>query len=402
MDVPKTSLPVHGEPPTPHARAGVAFALPGSEGKSMVSRADTRQVMVGDVPVGGGAPVSVQSMCTTATRDIDATVAQIHDLEAAGVEIIRVAVPHEDDARALGEIRRQINVPLVADIHFGDRYALIAAEQGVDKLRLNPGNIGRRENVERVVAVCTERGIPIRIGVNAGSLEKEIVEKYRYPTAAGLVESALGHVRILEDLNFHDIIVSLKASDVNMAIEAYVGFARERPYPLHVGITEAGPVKQGTIKSSVGIGAILALGIGDTIRVSLTGDPINEVKVGFDILKALDLRVKGPMMVSCPTCGRTEIDLFGIADEVEARLESCSESIKVAVMGCVVNGPGEARDADFGIAGGKGVGLLFRHGRIVRKVREAQLVEALFEEIDKARAAGELSAPSRRHPSGSK
>ena len=363
----------------------------GNEHKPLTPRDETRRVMVGDVPVGGGAPIPVQSMTTTDTHDVDATVKQIHELEAAGVEIIRVAIPHEPDVLALGEIKRQINVPLVADVHFGYRFALMAAEQGVDKLRLNPGNIGGRDKVEQVVKVCKERGIPIRIGVNAGSLEKELIEKYGYPTVAGMVESAISHVQVLEDHDFHDIIVSLKASDAAMAIAAYTVFSRERPYPLHVGITEAGPVKQGTIKSSVGIGAILAQGIGDTIRVSLTGDPVTEVKVGFDILKTLDLRVKGPMIVSCPSCGRVEIDLFIITDEVERRLESYPESIKVAVMGCVVNGPGESQEADFGIAGGKGKGLVYRDGEIVRTVAEGDLVEALFDEIDRARAAGELA-----------
>jgi len=369
----------------------MGYALPGSERKPLILRADTRRVMVGDVPIGGGAPIAVQSMCTTDTHDIDATVAQIHVLAEAGCEIVRVAVPHERDALALGEIRRQIDIPLVADIHFGDRLALIAAGQGADKLRLNPGNIGGRERVERVVKVCKERGIPIRIGVNAGSLEKDLIDKYGYPTAAGMVESALRHVEVLEQQDFRDIVVSLKASDAPMAIQAYAAFARERPYPLHVGITEAGPVKQGTIKSAVGIGAILSLGIGDTIRVSLTGDPVHEVRVGFEILKTLGLRVKGPMMVSCPACGRVEIDLFGIAAEVERRLESYPESFTVAVMGCVVNGPGEAHEADFGIAGGKGVGLVYRGGQIVRRVPEGELVEALFAEIESARAGGQLS-----------
>ncbi len=363
----------------------------GNESKQLIPRTETRRVMVGNVPIGGGAPITVQSMTTTDTHNIDATVRQIHQLEEAGVEIIRVAIPHEKDVNALGEIKRQISVPLVADVHFGYRFAIMAAEQGVDKLRLNPGNIGGRDKVERVVKVCKERGIPIRIGVNAGSLEKELIEKYGYPTVRGMVESAIRHVEILEEHDFHDIIVSLKASDANMAIASYLAFARERPYPLHVGITEAGPVKQGTIKSSVGIGAILAQGIGDTIRVSLTGDPVNEVKVGFDILKTLDLRVKGPMIVSCPSCGRVEIDLFTITDEVERRLESYQENIKVAVMGCVVNGPGESQEADFGIAGGKGKGLVYRNGEIIRTVRESELIAALFEEIDRARNAGELT-----------
>jgi (E)-4-hydroxy-3-methylbut-2-enyl-diphosphate synthase len=369
----------------------VEFALRGSERKPITTRGQTHPVRVGDVQIGAGAPVSVQSMCTTDTHDIDATVAQINSLADAGCEIARVAVPHEADALALGEIKKQISIPLVADIHFGFRYALIAAEQGVDKLRLNPGNIGGKNAVERVLKVCQERRIPIRIGVNAGSLEQDIVEKHGYPTAAGLVESALRHVQILEDQDFHDVIVSLKASDVPMAIAAYVGFSRERPYPLHVGITEAGPLKQGTIKSSVGLGTILALGIGDTIRVSLTDDPIKEIAVGFDILKTLGLRVKGPMMVSCPTCGRVQIDLIGIAQEVERRLANYPESFKVAVMGCVVNGPGESQEADFGVAGGKGVGLVYRAGELVRRVKEGELVEALFEEIDRARAEGTLA-----------
>lgn len=372
------------------AKSAMLFA--GNESKPLTPRTETRRVMVGNVAIGGGSPVTVQSMTSTNTHDIDATVAQIHRLEEAGVEIIRVAIPHERDVNALAEIKSQIGVPLVADVHFGYRFALMAAEQGVDKLRLNPGNIGGRDKVERVVKVCKERKIPIRIGVNAGSLEKDLIEKYGFPTVRGMVESGLRHVEILEEHGFHDIIVSLKASDASMAIASYLAFSRERPYPLHVGITEAGPVKQGTIKSSVGIGAILAQGIGDTIRVSLTGDPENEVKVGFDILKTLGLRVKGPMIVSCPSCGRVAIDLFRITDEVERRLESYTENIKVAVMGCVVNGPGEAQEADFGIAGGKGKGLVYRNGEIVRTVDEEALIEALFEEIDRARAAGTLTS----------
>ena len=369
-----------------------AYGLPGSEDTPCTTRDKTRRVMVGDVPVGAGAPVTVQSMCTTATHDINATVRQINQLAAAGCEIVRVAVPHEPDALALGEIKKQITIPLVADIHFNDRFALIAAEQGVDKLRLNPGNIGGREKVERVVKACEERNIPIRIGVNAGSLDKRLIQKHGRPTAAALVESAIEHVSILEDHGFHDIIVALKASDVPMAIQAYAAFARERPYPLHVGITEAGPVKQGTVKSSVGIGTILAMGLGDTIRVSLTGDPVREVEAGYEILKSLDLRVKGPQMVSCPTCGRVQIDLFAIADEVEHRLQTYTQSFKVAVMGCVVNGPGEAKEADFGIAGGRGFGLVFRNGETLRKVPEDQLVEELFSEIDNAIRSGEFSS----------
>jgi len=322
-------------------------------------------------------------MTNTDTRDVDATVEQIERLARAGCEIVRVAVPDETAARALSEIEERISIPLVADIHFNHRLALEAIERGVDKLRINPGNIGARARVEAVTKAARERGIPIRIGVNAGSLEKDLLARYCGPTAAAMVESALRHVAILESLRFEDIVISLKASDVPRCIEAYRRMAEKVAYPLHVGITEAGTPRAGTIRSAVGIGAILAEEIGDTIRVSLTGDPCEEVYVGFEILKALELREHGPVIISCPTCGRTEIDLVGLAEQVEERLRTCDRPIKVAVMGCVVNGPGEARDADVGVAGGKGVGLLFRGGKVLRKVAEEELLDALMEEVER-------------------
>ncbi|MFZ5597895.1 MAG: flavodoxin-dependent (E)-4-hydroxy-3-methylbut-2-enyl-diphosphate synthase [Bacillota bacterium] len=341
----------------------------------------TRPVMVGTVRVGGGSPVSVQSMANTDTRDAASTVAQIRELAGAGCEIVRVAVPDGEAAAALGEIKRGIDIPLVADIHFDYRLALAAVESGVDGLRINPGNIGGREKVRAVVDACRERNVPIRIGVNAGSLEKDLLERYGGPSAAAMVESALRHVRILEDLNYPEIKVSLKASDVPMTIEAYRLMAEKCNYPLHVGITEAGTLRSGAVKSAVGIGALLALGIGDTIRVSLTGHPSHEVRVGYEILKALGLRRRGVELISCPTCGRTQIDIISIANRVEDLLADVDAPLKVAVMGCVVNGPGEARHADVGIAGGKGEGLVFRKGRVVRKVPEDLLVEELMKEI---------------------
>ena len=354
----------------------------------MHPRTDTLQVRVGAVPVGGGAPVSVQSMTNTDTRDVDATVAQIERLTRAGCEIVRVAVPDEAASKALSEIKSQISIPLVADIHFNHRLALEAIARGVDKLRINPGNIGARARVEAVARAAQDRGIPIRIGVNSGSLEKDLLERYGGPTAAAMVESALRHVAILESLRFEEIVISLKASDVPRCIEAYRLMSEKARYPLHVGITEAGTPRVGTIRSSVGIGVILAGGIGDTIRVSLTGDPCEEVYVGFEILKSLDLRERGPVIISCPTCGRTEIDLVGLAERVEERLKTCDRPIKVAVMGCVVNGPGEARDADVGIAGGKGSGLLFRRGKVIRKVAEEDLLDALMEEVNQIAECG--------------
>jgi (E)-4-hydroxy-3-methylbut-2-enyl-diphosphate synthase len=340
----------------------------------------TRQIHVGNVPVGGGAPVSIQSMTNTDTRDVAATSAQIRALSDAGCEIVRCAVPDRDAALALAAIRRDCPVPLIADIHFDYQLALTVLDGGIDGLRLNPGNIGARWRVEEVVRACSERAVPIRIGVNAGSLEKELLAKYDHPTAAAMVESALGHIRILEELNYREIKVSLKASDVRRTVAAYRLLAAQVDYPLHVGITEAGTTWAGTIKSAVGLGALLFDGVGDTLRVSLTGDPVEEVKVGWEILKSLELRERGPVFVSCPTCGRCQIDLIPVAEEVERRLHDLSKKLIVAVMGCAVNGPGEAREADVGIAGGKGEGLLFRKGEIVRKIPAEQLADALVEE----------------------
>jgi (E)-4-hydroxy-3-methylbut-2-enyl-diphosphate synthase len=340
----------------------------------------TRRITLGDLPIGDGAPVSVQSMCSTDTRDVSATKEQIARLAAAGCEIVRCAVPDEAAARALADIRADCPMPLVADIHFDYRLALASLESGVEGLRLNPGNIGERWKVEEVVRACAERKVPIRIGVNAGSLEKELLQRYGHPTAEAMVESALGHIRILEDLNYREIKISLKASDVRRTVAAYRLLAAKVDYPLHIGVTEAGTTWSGTIKSAVGLGVLLHDGIGDTLRVSLTGDPVEEVRVGWEILKALELRQRGPVFVSCPTCGRCQIDLIPVAEEVERRLRDLPKTITVAVMGCVVNGPGEAREADVGIAGGKGQGLLFRRGEVVRKVPQAELADALVAE----------------------
>ena len=340
----------------------------------------SRRIQLGNVAIGGDAPVSVQSMCSTSTSDVTATLAQIGRLADAGCEIVRCAVPDEEAAQALSAIRAQCPIPLVADIHFDYRLALTALQSGVDGLRLNPGNIGERWKVEEVVKACAERRVPIRIGVNAGSLEKELLERYGHPTAEAMVESALGHIRILEDLGYQDIKVSLKASDIRRTVEAYRLLAAKVDYPLHIGITEAGTTWAGTIKSAVGLGTLLYEGIGDTLRVSLTGDPVEEVRVGWEILKSLELRQRGPIFVSCPTCGRCQIDLISVAEEVESRLQNFPKTITVAVMGCIVNGPGEAREADLGIAGGKGQGILFRHGEVLRKVPQAELADALVAE----------------------
>ena len=348
-----------------------------------MERRKSRTVAIGQVTIGGENPVAVQSMTNTKTENIAATVDQIHRLTDRGCEIIRCAVPTLEAAQALKEIRKQIAIPLVADIHFDYRLALAALESGVDALRLNPGNIGGRDRVEKVVEAARQRQVPIRIGVNAGSLPKDLLEKYGHPTAEALVEAAWRHIHILEEMDYNNIVISLKAHDVPLTLAAYRLMARECDYPLHVGITEAGTIRSGLIKSAVGIGTLLAEGIGDTIRVSLTGDPLAEIDAGFEILKSLGLRQHGPTLVSCPTCGRTCWSLEKVAKEVEARLAEIPEPITVAVMGCVVNGPGEAREADVGIAGGKGEGLLFRKGQILRKVPEARLVEELFEEIQK-------------------
>ncbi len=348
----------------------------------MIERKKTRRIYIGNVAIGDGAPISVQSMTNTKTTDTENTVAQINALQAAGCDIVRLAVPDMDAAKNLGNIIAKVNVPLVADIHFDYRLALEAINQGISALRLNPGNIGGEDRVKAVVKEAKAHHIPIRIGVNAGSLDKALLEKYGGITAEALVESALQHVRILEEQDFYDMKISLKAHDVPLTLDAYQLMSQRVDYPLHLGITEAGTARTGMIKSAVGIGALLAQGIGDTFRISLTGDPVVEVKVANEILKSLGLREYGPTLISCPTCGRTCIDLAGIADQVEERLAEVKKPISVAVMGCVVNGPGEARGADVGIAGGNGVGLVFRKGEIIRKVDEKNLVEELFKEID--------------------
>lgn len=348
-----------------------------------MKRRTTRQVIVGTVAIGGDAPIAVQSMTNTKTQDVQATLEQIRKLSDAGCDIIRCAVPDMEAALALKEIVKGSPIPVIADIHFDYRLALQAIESGVHGLRLNPGNIGGNEKVKAVVEAAKPKNIPIRIGVNAGSLPKDLLEKYGHPTAEALVEAAWHHIRILEEMDYRNIKISLKCHDVPLTLAAYRLLASQCDYPLHVGITEAGTVNSGIIKSAVGIGTLLAEGIGDTIRVSLTGDPVNEVKVGFEILKSLGLRSYGPTLISCPTCGRTSIDLEKLATTVEARLADIQEPISVAVMGCIVNGPGEAREADVGIAGGKGEGLVFRKGQVIKKVPEDCLVNALFQEIDK-------------------
>ncbi len=348
-----------------------------------ITRKKTRGIAVGKVKVGGMAPVSVQSMTNTDTHDTSATVAQIRRLEEAGCEIIRVAVPDEDAAAAIAVIRKQIEMPLIADIHFDYRLAIAAAEAGADGLRINPGNIGGIRKVREVVRCASERRLPIRIGVNAGSLEKDIVKQYGGITAEGMVESALRNIALLRDLDFHDIKISIKASDVGRTVTAYRLLSMKTDVPLHVGVTEAGGLFAGIVKSSIGIGMLLAEGIGDTIRVSLTRDPVEEVRVGFEILKSLGIRKRGPEIISCPTCGRCNINLFDIAERVETALLSYKEPIKIAIMGCVVNGPGEAREADIGIAGGDGIGILFKRGKVVKKFPQEQLVDILLQEAAK-------------------
>ena len=343
----------------------------------------SKQIHVGAVAVGGGAPVSIQSMCNTPTQDVERTVSQILRLERAGCQIIRVAVPDMDAARAIGPIRRRIHIPLVADIHFDYRLALECVRQGVDKIRINPGNIGSAEKVRAVADACRDRGIPIRIGVNGGSLERELLQKYGGVTAQALVDSALGHVRLLNDCNFDDICISVKCSHVPVNMAAYRMLHEQTHYPLHLGVTEAGTPRLGVLKSAIGIGGLLCLGIGDTIRVSLTADPVEEVRAGIAILKAAGLHREGVRFVSCPTCGRTAYDMIPIAEELERRLADCKKNITVAVMGCVVNGPGEASAADIGVAGGKGEGMIFRKGKILYKVPQEKLVDALMEEIQK-------------------
>lgn len=348
-----------------------------------MQRRKTRVLSLGNVAIGGDNPIAVQSMTNTKTEDVASTVAQIADLTAAGCDIIRCAVPTMEAAQALAEIKQQITIPLIADIHFDYKLALAAIASGVDGLRLNPGNIGGTDKVAEVVAAAKEKLVPIRIGVNAGSLPKDLLAKYGHPTAEALVEAAWRHIHILEELDYPNLKISLKAHDVPLTLAAYRKMAQECDYPLHVGITESGTINSGIIKSAVGIGALLAEGIGDTIRVSLTGDPVKEVQVGYQILKALGLRKYGPTLISCPTCGRTSIDLEKVALTVEQHLANIKEPITVAVMGCVVNGPGEAREADVGIAGGRGEGLVFKKGEIIKKVTEEQLIPELFAEIDK-------------------
>ena len=343
----------------------------------------TKQIRVGSVAVGGGAPVSIQSMCNTRTDDVAATVAQIQKLEAAGCQIIRVAVPDEAAALAIDKIKEQISIPLVADIHFQHRLALLCAERGVDAIRINPGNIGGEENVKAVADACRQRGIPIRIGVNGGSLEKELRAKYGGVTAEALVESAMGHVALLNKFDFDEICISVKCSDVPLTMAAYRLLSERTNYPLHLGVTEAGTPSMGLVKSAMGIGGLLCMGIGDTIRVTLTADPVEEIYAAQKILKAAGLRTEGVNLIACPTCGRTRIDLIPLAEEVERRLAGCSKNITVAVMGCVVNGPGEAASADIGIAGGDGEGLIFCKGKPLYKVPQDKLLDALMTEIER-------------------
>ncbi len=342
----------------------------------------TRTVQIGNFKIGGGNPILIQSMCNTDTRDAIATTKQILDLEKAGCEIIRVAVPDMAAAKAIKDIKKNIHIPLVADIHFDYQLALESIKNGVDKVRINPGNIGSDENVKKVVDACKDKNIPIRIGINTGSLEKEAEAKYGR-TAQAMVESALKHIQILEKLNFHNIVISMKASDIQRTVEAYRLLSQKVDYPLHLGITEAGTLNTGTIKSSVGLGIMLFEGLGDTIRVSLTGDPLEEVRVGWEILKSLKLRSRGVNLISCPTCGRTEIDLIGLANKVEKALISVDKPITVAVMGCVVNGPGEAKEADIGVAGGHHQGVIFKKDKILKTVPEDQILTELLTEINK-------------------
>ncbi|MCZ6801464.1 MAG: flavodoxin-dependent (E)-4-hydroxy-3-methylbut-2-enyl-diphosphate synthase [Nitrospirae bacterium] len=361
-----------------------------------ITRQVTRQIEVGSVKIGGGAPISVQSMTIPHPRDVKATLEQIHQLEEAGCELIRVAVPDEEAAQALPKIKAQMRVPLIADIHFDHRLALKAA-QVVDCVRINPGNIGPWWKVEEVVKAVNDNGIPIRVGVNGGSLERPLLEKYGYPTAAALAESALNAVHALEDIGFTNMKVSLKASDVHMAVDAYWMFSRQSNYPLHIGITEAGTASTGAVKSAVGLGWLLSQGIGDTLRVSLAADPVEEVKVGFEILKSLELRHRGVNVIACPTCGRVEIDVVKMANELEKRLSHIQTPLNVSVLGCVVNGIGEGKEADIGIAGGQGSGILFKKGKLVRKVPSEELLDTLIEEVEIMANEQDNSSTSKVH-----
>jgi (E)-4-hydroxy-3-methylbut-2-enyl-diphosphate synthase len=346
-----------------------------------MERKETRQIRVGNVAIGGGAPIAVQSMTNTDTRDVAATVAQINRLWEAGCEIVRLAVPDEKAAAAFEKIKNLVQVPLIADIHFDHRLAIAALRAGADGLRINPGNIGSFKAVEAVVREARDRRVPIRIGVNAGSLHRDILLKYGHPTPAAMVESAMRHIKLLEDLGFEEMKISLKSSNVRTTVQAYELMSSQVDYPLHLGVTEAGTLISGTVKNAIGIGYLLANGIGDTFRVSLTRDPVEEVKVAYEILRALDLRQRGPEIISCPTCGRCEIDLFSLVERVEKAFEGMTASPKVAIMGCVVNGPGEAMEADVGIAGGRGQGILFKKGKLIRKIPESDLAEVLIREV---------------------
>lgn len=347
------------------------------------NRKKTRVISVGSIKIGGDNPIAVQSMTTSNTRDPESTIRQILDLEAVGCDIVRIAVPDMTAAKAISQIKSKTNIPIVADIHFDYRLALEAVEQGIDAIRINPGNIGSIERTKLVVDACKEKNIPIRIGVNGGSLEKSLLEKYGNSSPEAMVESALGHVKILEELDFHNIVISLKNSDVIKSVEAYRLMSEKVDYPLHLGITEAGGIQKGTIKSSIGVGSLLVDGIGDTIRISLTGDPREEIKVGKQILRSIGLLNDKIKIISCPTCGRCNIDLIKFAGQIEKEIENIEKDITVAVMGCAVNGPGEAKEADIGIAGGSGEGLLFKKGKIIKKVPENEIVSTLLEEINK-------------------
>lgn len=361
----------------------------------MITRRITRSIQVGTVPIGGGAPIAVQSMTNTMTDDVESTVEQIQQLERAGCEIIRVAVPDMKAARALSHIRGQISIPLIADIHFDARLAVAAMEQGAQGIRINPGNLGGPDKLARVVAAAKQHRVPIRVGVNSGSIEKGLLARYGYPTPErpeALIESAMENVRLLEDLGFYDIKISIKSSDTLTTIAGYRQLSKATDYPLHLGVTEAGGLIAGTVKSSVALGILLAEGIGDTFRISLTRDPVEEIRVGFELLRALRIRERGPELISCPTCGRTRIDLFSLAETVERHLQTMQSPLKVAVMGCVVNGPGEAREADIGIAGGHGVGIIFKKGEIFRKVPEEELLAVFLEELNKLEAERKADA----------
>ena len=348
----------------------------------MITRRKTRQIRIGTVPVGGDAPITVQSMTNTDTRAVEETVAQIKRLEAAGCELIRVAVVDLEAAAAIRSIRDQIHIPLIADIHFDHRLAVASMENGAQAIRINPGNIGGPRKLAKVVDAAKVHGVPIRVGVNSGSLEKDILKKHGHPTAAALVESALRNVELLENQDFHDIKISIKSSDPLITVEAYRELAGKGDYPFHLGVTEAGGLIAGTVKSSVALGILLYEGIGDTFRISLTRDPVEEVRVGYEILRALNIRQRGPELISCPTCGRCQVNLFSLADKVEQHIMTMETPLKIAVMGCVVNGPGEAMEADIGVAGGKGVGIIFKKGKLYKKVAENELLEVFLKELD--------------------